>query len=315
MQILTFKFELIKIHSRCREHCNYYRIQKLEKMTNKITIYNHNIRWSNSKKQHLEIAKKIENLQPDIVCLQEVAFEKQANLFRLKGYSLYYSTLERSAMVVLTAFIKPFFNLYKKIEYRKFVDYNQSKKVNLPSRMKTLSIFFKSGKKLPRNSNFLKGYLLVLVKEQPVKVTYKQFNEQGGIFKNIAERVAKKGFIKVEFKDFDIFTTHLLSSHKKNKVELDTNNTKQLKQFLSASKSIKKTIIIGDLNFGPESNKYFLTKELNDLTKDLPITEYIWKTRLDYIFTNFQPEYYSCSIVQFDQQPSDHYGIWCEMEF
>jgi endonuclease/exonuclease/phosphatase family metal-dependent hydrolase len=282
-----------------------------------IKIYNHNIRWSSSKKQHLEIVKKIEFLQPDIVCLQEVALEKQAKLFAIEGYNMYYNTIEKPRMAILTSLIKPFFYFYKNIENHYLYKVNKTKEQpNLKQRFKSLGKnLHLDNQKTEKNNKFLKGYLLVLVKKVPHKAIYKSYKEQGSIFGNMAERVTGKGLIKLEFEDYNIYNTHLLSSHKKKNVESGENNKNQFKELLSAAKGRKKTILIGDFNFGPESSKYSLTSNWFDLTKDVPITEYYWKTRLDYIFTNFEPVYSSCNIVQFENQPSDHYGIWCEMEF
>lgn len=285
-------------------------------MTTKIKIYNHNIRWSNSKQQHLEIVKKIEFLQPDIVCLQEVALEKQAKLFNIEGYTAYYSTTEKPRTAILTIFVRPLFNLYKNIENNFLYKTNKTKTTNLRQRLMLLSKNLGVKNKSTKNYNkFLQGSLLVLVKETPQRVTYKSYKEQGFIFGNMAERVGGRGLIKIDFKNYNILNTHLLSSHKKKNVELDNNNEKQFQEILSIAKNKKKTLLIGDFNFGPENSKYSLASDWYDLTKEIPITEYYWKTRLDYVFTNFEPIYSSCSIVQFENQPSDHYGIWCEMEF
>ncbi len=282
----------------------------------RIKIYNHNIRWSSSKKQHLDIVKKIEQLQPDIVCLQEVALEKHAILFQIKGYNVYYSTIKKPKTVLLTSLIKPLFNAYKNFENRHLHIVNRTKNPHFAQRIKSLSKALMLSKyKNQKNNQFLCGYLMVLVRDKPNKVIYKAFMEQGEIFGNMAERVAGKGYLKIEFDDFIIFNTHLLSSHKKKKVEIDKKNENQLIELLNKANSKKNTLLIGDFNFGPESSKYELTSKWNDVTSEIPITEYYWKTRLDYIFTNFEPEYSSCSIVQFDSEPSDHYGIWCEIEF
>ena len=53
---------------------------------NELTIYTHNICWTQSKVQHIRIAEKIESLQPDIVCLQEVVFQSQSEIFSLPRY-------------------------------------------------------------------------------------------------------------------------------------------------------------------------------------------------------------------------------------
>jgi endonuclease/exonuclease/phosphatase family metal-dependent hydrolase len=285
-------------------------------MTTKIKIYNHNIRWSGSNKQHLEIVKKIEFLQPDIVCLQEVALENQAKLFNVEGYKAYYNTIEKPGMMFLTSLIKPFFNLYKNTENHYLYKINETKKPNLSQRLMSLNEKLHLNlQRTQKNNKFLKGCLLVLVKEEPQKVTFKSYKEQGFIFGNMAERVGGKGLIKLAFKNYNVFNTHLLSSHKKKNAELDKNNKNQLKEILNIAKGEQKTILIGDFNFGPENSRYSLVSKWHDLTKEIPITEYYWKTRLDYIFTNFEPIYSSCSIVQFEYQPSDHYGIWCEIEF
>ncbi len=282
----------------------------------KIKIYNHNIRWSSSKKQHLEIVQKITQLQPDIVCLQEIALEKQAKLFQIEGYTIYYHTIIKPKTVLLTSLIKPLFNLYKSFENRDLFNPTKVQKPNLVERLKLLTKSLGQNKvKRSKSSKFLKGYLVVLVRDKPNKVIYKAYQEQGNIFRNMAERVAGKGYLKVEFENFALFNTHLLSSHKKKKVELDTNNQNQLKELLKVAKSNSKTILVGDFNFGPNSTKYVLLENWTDLTKEIPVTEYYWKTRLDYIFTNFMPTYSSVNIVQFENEPSDHYGIWCELEF
>jgi endonuclease/exonuclease/phosphatase family metal-dependent hydrolase len=273
----------------------------------KLKIYNHNVRWSSSKKQHLEIVNKIKQLQPDIICLQEVALEKQAKLFEIEGYSSYYIAVTKPRLVALTGIIAPFFNLYKNIENNQLLS---TDKINLT---KTSNKITEGPKN--RSQQFLKGYLLILTRDKPEKVSYKKYKNQGGIIKNLAERVAGKGFLKMEFEGFDIYNTHLLSSHKKKNIELDKGNTEQLAELLKFAKNKKKTILIGDFNFGPNSNKYSLTHDWQDLTREIPVTEYYWKIRLDYIFTNFEPIYSSCNIVQFENEPSDHYGIWCEMEF
>jgi endonuclease/exonuclease/phosphatase family metal-dependent hydrolase len=285
-------------------------------MTTKIKIYNHNIRWSSSKKQNLEIANKIQFLQPDIVCLQEVALEKQAKLFNLEGYTAYYSSIEKPRTVILTSLVRPIFNFYKNLENNYLYKVNKSEKPNLRQRLFSLNKNLDINKQSKiKSKKFLNGYLLVLIKDKPQKVIYKSYKEQGHIFGNMAERIAGKGLIKIDFENFSIFNTHLLSSHKKKNVELDQSNKNQFIEILNLSKSNKKTILVGDFNFGPENSKYSLLSNWHDLTREIPVTEYYWKTRLDYIFTNFEPIYSSCNIVQFDNQPSDHYGIWCELEF
>lgn len=281
----------------------------------KIKIYNHNIRWSGSKKQHLEIAKKIELLQPDIVCLQEVALEKQAKLFQIEGYSSYYISVSKPKTAILTSIVSPIFDVYKNLENNYLYAVNKPQKIKLFDRIKNLkNIKLKKEVKVT-NREFLKGYLLILTRDNPNKISYKKYKTQGGLVKNLAERIAGKGFMELEFDDFNIFNTHLLSSHKKNKVELDQNNSEQLTELLKFSQNSKNTILVGDFNFGPDSSKYSLMNSWHDLTKEIPVTEYFWKTRLDYIFTNFKPIYSSVNIVQFENEPSDHYGIWCELEF
>ena len=62
---------------------------------NELTIYTHNICWTQSKPNHIRIAEKIETLQPDIICLQEVVFQSQAEIFNLPRY--YKSIAESSS--------------------------------------------------------------------------------------------------------------------------------------------------------------------------------------------------------------------------
>lgn len=51
-----------------------------------LTIYIHNICWTQSKLNHIRIAKKIETIQPDIFCLQECVFQSQSEIFNLSKY-------------------------------------------------------------------------------------------------------------------------------------------------------------------------------------------------------------------------------------
>lgn len=53
---------------------------------NKLSIYTHNICWTRSKLNHLRIAQKIQSLQPDIVCLQEIVFQAQSEIFNQVHY-------------------------------------------------------------------------------------------------------------------------------------------------------------------------------------------------------------------------------------
>jgi exonuclease III len=53
---------------------------------NSLSIYTHNICWTQSKVNHIRIAEKIQTLQPDIVCLQEVVFQTQSEIFNLSHY-------------------------------------------------------------------------------------------------------------------------------------------------------------------------------------------------------------------------------------
>ena len=50
------------------------------------SIYNHNICWTQSKANHTRIAKKMQTLQPDIICLQEIVFQTQFKIFNLANY-------------------------------------------------------------------------------------------------------------------------------------------------------------------------------------------------------------------------------------
>jgi exonuclease III len=51
-----------------------------------LTIYTHNICWTESKLNHIRIAEKLETLQPDIFCLQECVFQSQSEIFNLPKY-------------------------------------------------------------------------------------------------------------------------------------------------------------------------------------------------------------------------------------
>jgi endonuclease/exonuclease/phosphatase family metal-dependent hydrolase len=51
-----------------------------------LSIYTHNICWTQSKTNHIRIAEKIQTLEPDIVCLQEVVFQNQCEIFNLPKY-------------------------------------------------------------------------------------------------------------------------------------------------------------------------------------------------------------------------------------
>jgi exonuclease III len=51
-----------------------------------LNIYSHNICWTQSKINHIRIAEKIELLQPDVVCLQEVVFQRESEIFNLSKY-------------------------------------------------------------------------------------------------------------------------------------------------------------------------------------------------------------------------------------
>jgi exonuclease III len=51
-----------------------------------VSIYTHNICWTQSKVNHIRIAEKIQTLQPDIICLQEVVFQTQSEIFNLPHY-------------------------------------------------------------------------------------------------------------------------------------------------------------------------------------------------------------------------------------
>lgn len=53
---------------------------------NNLSIYTHNICWTQSKSNHIRIAEKIELLEPDIVSLQEVVFQTQSEIFNLPKY-------------------------------------------------------------------------------------------------------------------------------------------------------------------------------------------------------------------------------------
>jgi exonuclease III len=53
---------------------------------NNLSIYTHNICWTQSKTNHIRIAEKIQTLEPDIVCLQEVVFQNQCEIFNLPKY-------------------------------------------------------------------------------------------------------------------------------------------------------------------------------------------------------------------------------------
>ena len=52
----------------------------------KTKIYSQNICWTGRKENWQIISKKISQIQPDVVCLQEVVFTRQANCFNLDTY-------------------------------------------------------------------------------------------------------------------------------------------------------------------------------------------------------------------------------------
>ncbi len=66
---------------------------------NNLSIYTHNICWTQPKTDHMRIAEKIETLQPDIVCLQEVVFQSQAGILNLPRY--YKSIAESSGQRIV----------------------------------------------------------------------------------------------------------------------------------------------------------------------------------------------------------------------
>lgn len=186
--------------------------------------------------------------------------------------------------------------------------------------------YHKSNYKIPFLPNA--GGLLVLSKTKPKSVSFVKYNNQGKINSiQLAERFISKGFLIIDFGSFTIINTHLVASHNKLKNGQDKPNFTQLIQLLEYIKiesnvhKDKKIILVGDLNFDPKSVNYtFLKNKLHDCTANIPVTFSGYKSRLDYICTNFKPSiggfgtYPKIKIVKYlFGQPSDHYGLVAQM--
>jgi endonuclease/exonuclease/phosphatase family metal-dependent hydrolase len=250
----------------------------------KLTIYSHNVCWTRRRKSSSVIASKIQELQPDIVCLQECGFASQIESLRIPEYFQSFVPLKvgKLAKVVTNVF-------------RDKTEIAASGGLMILTKTKPIALQF------------------VEFKNQ-----IKLFPHTLAFF---AEKAIHRGFLILEFEDYFLINIHLTADFKKKWLDknlaISSSQINQLIEFIKTIKT-KKIIITGDFNFTPANSTYaHLDNHLDliDISNNIPFTYIDKKAKLDYIFTNLKIFYTDNSLVTFIKPPSDHFALLAEIEY
>lgn len=159
-----------------------------------------------------------------------------------------------------------------------------------------------------------KGGLIIASKEKPKAIKFHKFLHQGvWISRQAFERIIEKGVLEVKFQNFDVFNTHLVSTHwSKNhnkKWFVHSIQTVDLLNILEERIDGKNHILAGDINCNPTvvPNSYQrLQKVLSDRTNDISRKTH---TEVDFILSNLEKEG-STKLLTCNHFISDHQGIY-----
>ncbi|MDP3881152.1 MAG: hypothetical protein Q8Q32_03175 [bacterium] len=163
-----------------------------------------------------------------------------------------------------------------------------------------------------------KGGLIVASKEKPKKIQFHKFIHQGvWISWQLFERVIEKGVLELNFENFNVFNTHLVSTHwSKNhnkKWFVHSIQTVDLLNILEERINGRSHILAGDINCNPDivPNSYQrLQKALDDKTNDIIRKTH---TEVDFILSNLEKEG-SSKILTCGSFISDHQGIYATLQ-
>jgi endonuclease/exonuclease/phosphatase family metal-dependent hydrolase len=248
-----------------------------------VNLYSHNVCWTRRKKSFDQIAKKIQNIQPDIICLQECGFESQIKKLQIDNYHNSFVPLKQTKLGNTIAMI-----------LREKPTVGTSGGLIIMSKDKPISVnFVPFGKQI----NFF-----------PHTLAY------------IAEKVIHRGFLVVEYQDYFVINVHLTADFKKrwkdNNLAIAKLQSKQLIAYISKITN-KKIIITGDFNFTPKNYSYNEIDKtgLVDVSKNIPFTYIDRKAKLDYVFTNLKIYGYETRLVAFEKQPSDHFALFTQIDY
>lgn len=160
--------------------------------------------------------------------------------------------------------------------------------------------------------------LLIATKNVISSRNYETFKEQGQLLSySILDVFYKKAFqyfSLAKAQNLYFIHTHLLSASGKQTNHYEDTRKKQVLEILNNVRGKKKTLIVGDFNFPPDSEAYRLLMEedFTDEFKDLGITFPKEKTSIDYIFTR-NIESLERRVIETDGL-SDHNGLMLEIE-
>ena len=249
----------------------------------KLNIYSHNVCWTRRRKGSDIIATKIQELQPDIACLQECGFASQIKKLKLEGYYQSFVPVRSTKLGNTVAFM-----LMEKPKIGTLGG------LMILSKQKPVKVeFVPFGKQI----KFFPHALAFLV-----------------------EKIIHRGFLVCEFEDFVVINVHLTADFKKKWKDKNTtvanSQNIELMEYIN-SITTKKVVITGDFNFTPKNNSYKELDKTNltDVSDNIPFTYIDKKAKLDYIFTNLKVFMSTNSLVHFDKQPSDHFALLSEIEY
>ncbi len=250
----------------------------------RLTIYSHNVCWTRRRKSSSIIASKIQELQPDIVCLQECGFASQIKSLTIPSYFQSFVPL----------LVGKFATVVTKV-FRDKTEIAASGGLMVLSKTKPITVEF------VRFANQIKPFPHALV--------------------FLVEKTIHRGFLVLEFEDYFLINIHLTADFKKKWLDKNlatsSSQTKQLIEFIQTIKH-KKIIITGDFNFTPKNATYTHLDDnfdLIDISNNIPFTYIDKKAKLDYIFTNLKFFYTENKLVTFTKPPSDHFAIMAEIEY
>lgn len=163
-----------------------------------------------------------------------------------------------------------------------------------------------------------KGGLIIASKEKPISIKFHKFLHQGvWISRQAFERMIEKGVLEVNFRDFNTFNTHLVSTHwSKNhnkKWFVHSIQTVDLLNILEEKINGTNHIVAGDINCNSTvvPNSYErLQKVLSDITNDISRRTH---TEVDFILSNLEKEG-STKMFTCAKFISDHQGIYANLK-
>jgi endonuclease/exonuclease/phosphatase family metal-dependent hydrolase len=250
----------------------------------KLKLYSHNVCWTRRKKSSAIIANKIQELQPDIACLQECGFASQIKqLNQLTDYHLSFVPVKNTKL------------------------------------SRTMAVMLREKSKVGTS-----GGLIVATKIKPIKVEFVKFQKQIKPFPHplayIVEKAITRGFLVLELESYYVLNVHLTADFKKKwqdkNLAISESQSLEIINYV-ATLNDKPVIITGDFNFTPSNTVYRELDKTNliDISSNIPFTYIDRKAKLDYIFCNLRTYTTEVRLVNFIKQPSDHFALLAEIEY